>query len=130
MTVRNAAAVKNAMLDAYETNIGTSPVLKLYSGSPPASLGSVPAGTLLCTITCPSDWMAAASGSSKAKTGTWSGTGAAAGNAGCYTLETSGGTIIEDGTITATGGGGDMTVDNVSIAIGQTVTVNTFTKSL
>jgi hypothetical protein len=130
MTVRNAAAVKNAMLDAYETNIGTAPLLKIYTGSPHASLGTAPSGTLLCTITLPSDWMSAASASSKAKTGTWSNTAAAAGTAGCYTLETSGGTIIEDGTVTATGGGGDMTVDNTSIAIGQTVTVNTFTKTL
>jgi hypothetical protein len=31
------------------------------------------------------------------------------------------------GTVTATGGGGDMTLDNVSIASSQAVTVNTFT---
>jgi hypothetical protein len=31
------------------------------------------------------------------------------------------------GTITASGGGGDMTLDNVSIATGQTVNVTGFT---
>jgi hypothetical protein len=31
------------------------------------------------------------------------------------------------GSITATGGGGDMTLDNTSIASGQTITVTGFT---
>jgi hypothetical protein len=33
------------------------------------------------------------------------------------------------GTITATGGGGDMTLDNTSIASGQQVTITSFTLS-
>lgn len=130
MAVRYANTLKHAMLDAYETGVGTSPKLKLYSGSLPGSVGSTPAGTLLATITLPSDWMSAASGGSKTKTGTWSTTGLAAGNAGCYTLETSAGTVLEDGTVTATGGGGDVTLDNISISVGQTVTINTWTKSI
>ena len=32
--------------------------------------------------------------------------------------------------ITATGGGGDMTVDNTSIAFGQTVNITGFTKTM
>ena len=32
-----------------------------------------------------------------------------------------------DGVVTATGGGGDMTVDNTSIVILQTVTITAFT---
>lgn len=35
--------------------------------------------------------------------------------------------LIFSGTVTATGGGGDMTLDNVSIASGQTVTITSFT---
>ena len=31
------------------------------------------------------------------------------------------------GSVTATGGGGDMTLDNTSIASGQTVTITSFT---
>ena len=31
------------------------------------------------------------------------------------------------GTITATGGGGDMTVDNTSVTAGQTVNITAFT---
>jgi hypothetical protein len=87
---------------------------------------------MLCEITLPSDYLAAASSGSKAKSGTWSGTGhanAGAGtNAGYFRVYDSAGTTCHiQGSVTATGGGGDMQLDNVSIASGQTVTVNTFT---
>lgn len=36
-------------------------------------------------------------------------------------------TLIFSGTVTATGGGGDLTLDNVNIASGQTVTISSFT---
>jgi hypothetical protein len=32
--------------------------------------------------------------------------------------------------VTATGGGGDLTLDNVSIASGQTVTISTWTRTM
>ncbi len=131
MAVRFANAVKNAMLDAYETNIGTSPVLRIYTGGVAGSIGTAPAGTLLVEITCPADFMAAAASGSKAISGTWQDTSAnATGTAGCYTLSTSGATILEDGTVTATGGGGDLTLDNTSIASGQSVTITSWTKSI
>lgn len=131
MTVRMADAVKNAMLDAYESNIGTSPVLRMYTGSVHATFGTAPAGTLLAELTLPSDWMAAASAGSKAKSGTWQDASAnASGTIGCYTLSTSGGTIIEDGSVTATGGGGDIEVDNTSAVAGQAVTITGWTLSI
>jgi hypothetical protein len=79
-------------------------------------------------MTLPSDWMSNAASGSKSKTGTWSGTGAAAGTAGHFRIYDSTGTTCHmQGTVTATGGGGDMTLDNTSIASSQTVTVSTFT---
>jgi hypothetical protein len=83
---------------------------------------------MLCELTLPSDWMAAASSGTKAKSGTWSGTGAAAGTIAHFRIKDSAGTTCHvQGTVTATGGGGDMTVDNAVIAVSQAVTVNTFT---
>jgi hypothetical protein len=38
-----------------------------------------------------------------------------------------GATCHLQGTVTATGGGGDMTLDNVTIATGQQVTITAFT---
>ncbi|MBL0142647.1 MAG: hypothetical protein IPP91_11240 [Betaproteobacteria bacterium] len=127
MTMQRSVAVNNARLDAVETTVGTAPKLRIYSGAQPANCAAARTGTLLCEITLPSDWMAAAAAAVKAKAGTWSGTGAAAGTAGHYAImDTAGTNCHEQGSVTATGGGGDMTVDNTSIAIGQAVTVNTF----
>ncbi len=124
-------AARNAALDAVETTIGASPILEIRSGAAPANCAAADSGTVLATMTLPSDWMAAASGGSKAKSGTWQDTSAdATGTAGHFRIKDSGGTTCHiQGSVTATGGGGDMTLDNTSIASGQTVTINTFTIS-
>lgn len=128
MAIKASVAVRNARLDAIESTIGTSAVLKIRTGSPPTNITDADSGTVLVSITLPSDWAAAAASGSKAKSGTWSGTAAATGTAGHFRLYASDGTTQHmQGTVTATGGGGDMTLDNTSIASGQTVTVNTFT---
>ena len=90
---------------------------------------SVTVTTLLAEMTLPSDWMAAASSGSKALSGTWQDASAnATGTAGHFRLYDSGGTTCHaQGTVTATGGGGDLTLDNTSIASGQSVTITSFT---
>ena len=49
------------MTVAIETTIGTAPVLKIRSGSAPADVATADSGTVLATLTLPSDWAAAAS---------------------------------------------------------------------
>lgn len=129
MALQFSTTVRNAQLDAFETAIGASAVLKIRSGSVPASTATADSGTVLATINLPSDWMAAASGGSKAKSGTWEDTSAdATGTAGHFRIYASDGTTCHaQGTITATGGGGDMTLDNTSIASGQAITITGFT---
>ena len=75
--------------------------------------------------------MAAAAAASKAKAGTWQDASAdATGTPGHYRLYASDGVTCHDqGTVTATGGGGDMTVDDMSITAGQVVTITTWTKN-
>lgn len=129
MTLQYSVAVRNAQLDAIETTIGTSAVLKIRTGAPPANVATADSGTVLATLNLPSDWMAAASSGSKAKSGTWEDTSAdATGTAAHFRLYASDGTTAHaQGTVTATGGGGDMTVDNTSFASGQSFTVTSFT---
>ena len=128
MAVQLSVAARNAKLDSIETTVSTSPKLQIRTGAQPANCAAADSGTLLCEITCPSDWAAAAGSGAKAKAGTWSGTGVAAGTAAHFRLKDSAGTTTHiQGSITATSGGGDMELDNTSIAVGQTVTVNTFT---
>lgn len=125
MTVQLADATRNAKLDAVETEVGTSPTLEIRTGSQPANVAAADAGSLLCTITLPSDWMAAASAGSKAKSGTWQGTASAGGTAGHFRIKTSGGTAKMQGSVGQ--GSGDLSLDNTNIANGQTVTVTAFT---
>lgn len=128
MSLQYSTTVRNARLDAIETAVGTSAVLKIYVGSPPANCAAAATGTVLATVSCPSDWMAAASGGVKAKSGTWEDTSAdAAGTAGWFGVWDSGVTTRHlQGTVTATGGGGDMTVDNAVFAAGQDFVIDTF----
>lgn len=128
MSIQMSVAARNARLDAFETAAGAAAHLKLYTGSAPANCAATESGTLLCDITLPSDWMAAASSGSKAMSGTWAGTGAAAGTAAHFRIYDSAGTTCHlQGTVTATGSGGDLTLDNTSIAASQAVSITGFT---
>lgn len=128
MTIALSITVKNARLDVIETTIGASAVLKIRTGAPPG-IGEADAGTVLTTISLPADWMAAASDGSKAKSGDWEDASADdTGTAAHFRIYASdGSTVHMEGTVTATGGGGDLTLDNVSIAAGQPVSITGFT---
>jgi len=129
MTVQFSVAVRNGELDSIETTIGVSAVLKIRTGAAPANCATADSGTVLSTVSLPSDWMAAASAGAKAKSGTWQDASAdASGTAAHFRLYASDGTTCHaQGTVTATGGGGDMTVDNVVFAAGQNFTITGFT---
>lgn len=128
MATQFSVSVRNGMLDAIETAIGVSAVMKIRTGSAPASCATADSGSVLATINLPSDWLAAAATGSKAKSGTWEDTSAdATGTAAHFRIYASDGvTCHAQGTVTVTGGGGDMTVDNTSFASGQQFTVTSF----
>ena len=130
MTIQISDAVRDARLDALETAIGTAPILRIYesSGSPPADESDAANGTVLAEMTLPSDWMAAASGGTKGKSGTWEDASAdAAGVADYFRIYNSGDTVCHmQGTVTGSGGGGDMELQNTNIAAEQTVTITQF----
>jgi hypothetical protein len=129
MAVKLSVAVRNARLDAIETAIGASAVLKIRSGAVPTNITDADAGTVLSTLNLPSDWMAAAASGSKALAGSWTDASAdATGTAAHFRIYATDGTTQHiQGTVTATGGGGDMTVDSVSFTLGQAFSVTTFT---
>ena len=71
MAFQFSTTARNASLDAIETAIGASAIMRLRTGAVPANCGAADSGTVIATINLPSDWMAAASGGSKAASGTW-----------------------------------------------------------
>ena len=136
MTIQLNTTLRNNMVSQYESTIGLSPKLILRSGAQPANAAAVDSGTLLAILTLPSDWMANAASGSVALLGTWAGTGAAAGTVAHYRLKDNlatstdnTGTTYEQGTVTATAGGGDLTLDNVVVAVSQAISVTSWTRT-
>src|SRR5688500_7323357 len=122
MALQLSVAVRNAILDSIETTIGTSAVIRIRTGAVPAHCAAADAGTVLAGITCPSDWLAAASAGSKAKAGTWQDASAnATGTAAHFRVYDSTGTTCHmQGTVGTSGT--DMVVNTTSLIAGQTFT--------
>lgn len=129
MAVQLSVPVRNARLDQIETTIGTAPILRMRTGAAPATCATADSGTILATVTLPSDWMNAAAAGAKTKLGTWQDASAdATGTVAHFRLYDSAGTTCHlQGTVTITSGGGDMEVDSTSFTSGQSFTITTFT---
>lgn len=118
-----SVAVGNAKLDAYETAIGASPIMRIYDGAKPANCAAARAGNVIAQGTLPADWLANASAGSKGKAGTWTLTGqaaAGAGTTGVYwsILDSTGTTCHLQGPISELG------LSNNNIANAQPITIN------
>jgi hypothetical protein len=135
MATRIPDAAQNAAVDAVvdRADVGAgAATLKIYTGSQPADADTDPAGTLLVTVTLNDPaFGAAASGSAALDVSPVpSGVGVAAGTAGCFAIEDSTGVNVVQGNVTGTGGGGDIELDNTSIAVDQTVNITGLTVSI
>ena len=127
MALKFAVSTRNAILNAIETEIGTSAVLKIRTGAGPAGIADADSGTVLATLTLPSDWMAAADAGAKALAGSWTDASADAdGTAAHFRIYASDGTTQKiQGTVGTSGE--DLNFDSVSITAGQSVTITGFT---
>ena len=126
MTIQLSTAVRNARLDAIETTISTSAILRIRSGAAPANCATADSGTVLATLNLPSDWLAAAASGVKSKSGTWQDASAdATGTAAHFRIYDSGGSTCHmQGTVGTSGS--DINVDSVSLTAGQTFTITGF----
>jgi len=127
--MQESVAVRNARLDAIETTIGASAVLKLRSGAAPANCAA-DTGTVVATMSLPSDWMSGAASGVKSLLGTWqdaSADNANAGGAMHWRIYASNGTTCHlQGTVTVTGGGGEIELQNLNINAGQALNISAF----
>lgn len=127
MPIQFSDTVRNARADAIETAIGPGPTLEIRTAPMPANCAAADVGAALAILPLSADWMADAAAGVKAMLGTWQDSSAdAAGTAAHFRVKSSGGACGMQGTVTATGGGGDMTVDNVVFAAGQSFSVTSF----
>lgn len=128
MTIQLSTAVRNARVAAIETTIGTAAKVEIRTGAPPATPATADSGTLLVSYTLASDWSTQTGGVLTFSGTPIAGTASGTGTAGHYRIKDNAGTTCHaQGTVTATAGGGDMTIDNTSIASGQSVQITGWT---
>lgn len=127
MALQLSVAVRNARLDAIESTIGTSAIMRIRTGAVPATCATADAGTVVATLNLPSDWMAAASSGTKAMSGTWQDASAdATGTAAHFRIYDSAGTTCHmQGTVGTSGT--DLIVDSTSFTSGQSFSITAFT---
>lgn len=132
MALGLATTLRNARLDAINTafNAGAGACLiRIYDGTRPATGGA--ATTLLAELTCTDPAAAAASGGVLTLSAVTADSSAnATGTATWFRMVDSTAAFVLDGSVTATGGGGDLTLDSTSTTTGQVVslTSGTFTE--
>lgn len=127
MTVQLSVAVRNAELDSIETTISTTPILRLRSGAQPANCAAADSGTVIATITLPSDWANAAAAGAKTLLGTWQDLSAdASGTIAHWRLYDSAGTTCHAQGSAGTSGT-DLVLDNNVVLITQQINIISWT---
>ena len=129
MALQFSTTYRNALLDQLATTLGGSEVLKIWTGSVPSNCAAADSGTKVVEfdLAASGDWNAASAGAKTLASLPLSANAANTGTAGYFRFYDNGGNCHMQGTVTATGGGGDMTLDNTSVNSGQQVNVTGFT---
>lgn len=112
-----------AQVVATAADAGSGPAtIQVRTGSQPTTADDAATGTLLATFTCADPAFSVASGvATLDTTPVLTATAAATGTAGWFRLLDSDATKCGDGSITTTGGGGDMTMNTTSVVSGAEV---------
>ena len=126
MAIQHSTTTRNRKRDAYVAAFPAGSSLAIRTGAP-AGVANTAGGSALATIVLPATPFTSGTGAVTLN-GTWSVAASDTGTAAHYRLTN--GSDIEEGTITATGGGGDLTLDNTSIATGQTVSITSWTRTM
>lgn len=115
MAVTHPTATRNAIADLVVDSVDTGGAGSIVIRESTTDLVSI---TLAAT-----GFGGAASGTAAVAGVPKSGTAGATGTADNFQCKNGSGTVIFSGSVTATGGGGDLTLDTTSISSGQTVTI-------
>lgn len=99
MAIQYSVADRTNKLTQLATDIGTNAQIKIYSGSPPATVATAFTGTLLATCTGNATQFGTASAGVLTASAITNGTAAATGTAGYFRIATSGGTDHVQGTV-------------------------------
>lgn len=118
---------------SYAESLGASPLIKIYSGSVPANAAAaLGAATLLATLTGAATPISGTSDTGSAGRATWaaiaSAAAAATGTASFFRTTTSGGTVIDQGTVGTSAA--DAIVNTTAFTAGSTISITSRTNDL
>jgi hypothetical protein len=119
-TARNAMA--DALVDLLDAGAGAGKI-EIRSGTRPANPNTAATGTLLATVTLIDPAFGAAASGVATLTDPAAVTAAATGTATWFRAMDSNNAAVMDGDVTATGGGGDLTLATTSITSGLSVDI-------
>jgi hypothetical protein len=123
MALGYVAALRNAQLDAITTQVGASGLLRIYSGTRPATGGTET--TVLAELTCNATFAPAASGGVLTLNAITADSSAnATGTATWFRILTSGAVAKIDGDVGTSGS--DLNLNSTSITAGGTVSITSF----
>lgn len=139
MAIKFREELRDARLNAFETFFGTTGAdatacIQIYTGTTASACSAANPAGLLVEFNLPADFMAAATGGSKAISGSanWSATATASGTAASFRIFKAYVSGTRDNTTcqmqgTVGQGTGDLSFDNNVFATGQTIQISTFT---
>lgn len=127
MALSYSTTIRNAMLDAITSNVGTTAKLRIYSGTRPANVAAAITGTQLAELTCNATFAPAASGGVLTLNSiTQDSSADATGTATHFRLwNSAGSTAMLDGDVGTSGS--DLNLTTASIVATQPVSVTSFT---
>lgn len=126
MTLTLATAVRNALADLLADSVDAGSgagTIQIRSGTRPADPNTTATGTLLATVTLIDPAFGSASSGACTLSNPAAVTAVATGTATWFRALDSDANAKFDGRVTATGGGGDLTLTSTSITSGQSVDI-------
>lgn len=125
MAIRYSAAARTTQMTALNTEIGNGAILRIYSGTRPASVAASITGTVLAELTCGSPFGTVSNGVLTAASITQDSSANATGTATHFRLfQSNGTTAVLDGDVGTSGS--DLNLTSTSITSGQPVQITSF----
>ena len=121
-----SVAAQNAAASAVGA-LANGGTLLIYTGAMPATPATAASGTLLGTLTLSATAFGAPSAGTITAAAITGATAVASGTAGYFRVLSSGSVAEIDGTISASGGGGELILSTTSIVSGATIDVSSWT---
>lgn len=129
ISTASATAAANAVVDSIDLGAGTAKV-RVYTGTQPATANTTASGTLLVEFDLPNPAFGAASSGVATANAISNATATASGTAGWFRCVDRDNAAVLDGSVTATGGGGDMTMNTTTVTSGAAVSITSWTVTM